>query len=129
MHLVADKAGLIVAWRITTSTIDDCKGLALVWDELTGMVVADAGYLNSNWQAAAKGLGLKLLTGINKIMKKLMSRWQYFLLKARRIVETTFSVLKCRLGIETSPPRSVMGYFAPYVWGLTSIPTQTYGAD
>jgi len=118
LHLVVDREGLIVGWRITTATVDDRKGLALIWKELTGMVVADAGYLGSNWQEAAADLHLQLLTGVKKIMKKLMTRWQYFLLKARSIVETTFSVLKSRLGMETSLPRSVMGFFAHYVWCL-----------
>jgi transposase len=127
IHLVVDKNGLILAWRITTSTVDDRKGLALVWEELTGMIVADAGYLGSNWQEAAKDLGLKLLTGLKKIMKKLMSRWEYFLLKARQIVETTFSVLKSRLGMETSLPRSVMGYFAHYVWCLLAYQLRRMG--
>jgi transposase len=127
IHLVVDKNGLILAWRITTSTVDDRKGLALVWEELTGMIVADAGYLGGNWQEAAKDLGLKLLTGVKKIMKKLMSRWEYFLLKARQIVETTFSVLKSRLGMETSLPRSVMGYFAHYVWCLLAYQLRRMG--
>lgn len=127
IHLVVDKNGLIVAWRITTSTVDDRKGLALIWEELTGMIVADAGYLGSNWQAAAADLGLRLLTDVKKIMKKLMSRWEYFLLKARQIVETTFSVLKSRLGMETSLPRSVMGYFAHYVWCLLAYQLRRMG--
>jgi len=127
LHLVVDKDGLVLAWRITTATVDDRKGLALIWDELTGMVVADAGYLGSNWQQAAADLGIRLMTGVKKIMRKLMTRWQHVLLKARQIVETVFSVVKFRLGMDTSLPRSVMGFFAHYVWCLLAYQLRRLG--
>ena len=127
LHLVCDNCGRIVAWHITTATVDDRKGLSLIWDELTGMIVADAGYLGSNWQEAAADLGLRLLTGVKKIMKKLMSKWDYFLLRARGRVETTFSVLKLRLGLETSLPRSANGFFAHYVWCLLAYQLRRMG--
>jgi transposase len=127
LHLVCDKDGMILAWRITTATIDDRKGLALIWDELTGMIVADAGYLGSNWQEAANDLGIRLMAGAKKVMKKLMTRWQHTLLKARQRVETVFSVLKLRLGMETSLPRSVAGFFAHYVWCLLAYQLRRMG--
>lgn len=81
----------------------------------------------SNWQEAAADLHLILLTGVKKIMKKLMSRWQYFLLKARQRVETTFSVIKFRLGMDSTLPRSVDGYFTHYVWCLPAYPLRRMG--
>jgi transposase len=127
LHLVCDIHGQILAWRITTATVDDRKGLALVWDELTGMIVADAGYLGNAWREAAADLGITLMTGVKKIMKKLMSRWQHFLLKARQRVETTFSVIKFRLGMDSTLPRSVMGFFAHYVWCLLAYQLRRMG--
>lgn len=127
LHLVCDVHGQIIAWKITTATVDDRKGLALVWDELTGMIVADAGYLGSNWQEAAKGLGIILVTGVKKIMKKLMSRWEFFLLRARQRVETTFSVIKFRLGMDSSLPRSIDGFFSHYVWCLLAYQLRRMG--
>ena len=127
LHLVCDKDGQILAWRITTATVDDRKGLALIWQELTGMIVADAGYIGSNWREIAGDLGLKLMTGAKKVMRKLMSRWQHTLLQARQRVETVFSVLKLRLGVETSLPRSVMGFFAHYVWCLLAYQLRRMG--
>lgn len=118
LHLVSDVQGRILAWRITTATIDDRKGLALVWSELTSMIIADAGYLGSNWQEAVADLHLTLMTGVKKIMKKLMTRWQHILLKARQIVESVFSVIKFRLGMDSSLPRSEAGFFAHYAWCL-----------
>ena len=127
LHLDCDKYGQILAWRITTATVDDRKGLALIWHELTGMIVADAGYLGSNWQESASDLGIRLMTGVKKIMKKLMTRWQHTLMKARQVVEGVFSVLKFRLGMETSLPRSVMGFFAHYVWCLLAYQLRRMG--
>jgi len=127
LRLACDIHGQILTWRITTATIDDRKGLALVWSELTGMIVADAGHLGSNWQEAAADLGLILMTGVKKIMRKLMSRWEYFLLKARQRVETTFSVIKFRLGMDSTLPRSVMGFFAHYAWCLTAYQLRRMG--
>jgi transposase len=127
LHLVCDQYGQVLAWRITTATIDDRKGLALIWHELAGMIVADAGYLGSNWQEAATDLGLNLLAGAKKVMKKLMARWQHLLLLARQRIESVFSVLKLRLGLETSLPRSVMGFFAHYVWCLLAYQLRRMG--
>jgi transposase len=127
LHLVVDVHGQLLAWRITTATVDDRKGLAMIWNELTGMIVADAGYLGSNWQEAARDLGLQLMTGVKKIMKKLMSRWQHILLKLRQGVETTFSVVKFRLGMDTTLPRSVNGYFVHYVWCLLAYQLRRMG--
>jgi transposase len=116
LHLVVDKDGLVLAWRITTATVDGRKGLPLVREELTGMVVADAGYLGSNWRETAAALGIRLMT-----------KWQHTLLKARQIVETVFSVVKFRLGMDTSLPRSAMGYFAHYVWCLLAYQLRRMG--
>jgi transposase len=118
LHLVCDSLGRILAWRITTAAFDDRKGLALIWEELTGMIVADAGYVGANWQQAAADLGLRLMAAARKIMKKIMTKAQHQLLIARQRVETTYSVLKLRLGLETTLPRSVMGYLVHYIWCL-----------
>ena len=127
LHLVCDRNGLILAWRITTATVDDRKGLALVWEELTGIIVADAGYLGNAWQEAAANLHITLLTGVKKIMKKLMTRWQYFLLKARQCVETVFSVVKFRMGMDTTLARSVNGLFCHYTWCLLAYQLKRMG--
>jgi len=127
LHIVCDSVGTILAWRITTATVDDRKGLALIWSELTGMIVADAGYIGSNWQEAAQDLGITLMAAAKKIMRKMMTRWQHALLKARQMVETVFSVVKYRLGMETGLPRSLKGYFAHYVWCLLAYQLRRFG--
>jgi transposase len=127
IHLVCDDRGLIIAWKITTATVDDRKGLSMIWTELTGIIVADAGYLGKAWSRAASDLNLKLITGVKKIMKKLMSRWEFFLLKARQCVETVFSTLKFRMGMDTTLARSTKGLFAHYVWCLLAYQLKRMG--
>jgi hypothetical protein len=56
-----------------------------------------------------------------------MSRWQHTLLQARQRVESVFSVLKLRLGLESTLPRSVMGFFAHYVWCLLAYQLRRMG--
>lgn len=127
LHLVCDAQGRILAWRITTAAFDDRKGLALIWHELTGMIVADAGYIGTNWQQAAANLGIRLMAAARKIMRKLMTKSQHQLLKARQRIETTYSVLKLRLGLETTLPRSIMGYLVHYIWCLLAYQLRRLG--
>lgn len=42
------------------------------------------------------------------------------LLKMRQAVETVFSVLKLRFGLESTLPRSTLGFFAHYFWALAA---------
>lgn len=91
------------------------------------MIVADAGYVGTNWQQAAADLGLRLMAAARKIMKKIMTKAQHQLLIVRQRVETTYSVLKLRLGLETTLPRSVMGYLVHYIWCLLAYQLRRLG--
>lgn len=42
------------------------------------------------------------------------------ILKLRQLVETVYSILKLRMGLETTLPRSPLGYFAHYIWCITA---------
>lgn len=59
-------------------------------------------------------------------MKKLMTKLQHQILRCRQIVETVFSVLKLRFGLETTLPRSELGYFAHYMWCLAAYQLTRY---
>ena len=60
-------------------------------------------------------LGLLLLTPLRKNRKGLASLEQREQLKGRSIIEMVFSVLKDRLGLVTSLPRSLDGYLTHYI--------------
>lgn len=120
LHIICNELMQILNFRITTATVDDRKGLEMIWNDIFGMIVADAGYLGKNWQQKAQDFGKQLLTGVKANMKKIMTKTQHQLLKLRQRVETVFSVLKLRFGIESTLSRSDLGFFAHYVWSITA---------
>lgn len=120
LHIVCNELMQILNLKITMATVDERKALERMWNEIFGIIIADAGYVSKDLQEKAHRLGKQLLTGVRANMKKLMTQAQHQLLKLRQYVETVFSVLKLRFGIETSLPRSPLGYFAHYIWCLTA---------
>ncbi len=48
-------------------------------------------------------------------MKNIMGETEHQILKLRQKIETVFSVLKLRLGLETTLPRSPKEFFAHYL--------------
>ena len=120
LHIICNELMQILNFRITPGNVDDRKGLEMIWNDIFGMIIADAGYLGGNWQEKARGLGKQLLTGVRANMKKIMTDTQHQLLKRRQCVETVFSVLKLRFGIESTLPRSPLGFFAHYIWSITA---------
>jgi transposase len=120
LHAVCTTTMELIDFRITPGNLDDRKGMELMWENILGLIIADAGYVGVDWQGKASRLGKQLLTGVRKNMKKIMTTTQHQLLKLRQRVETMFSVLKTRFGLENTLPRSPKGYFAHYIWCLTS---------
>jgi transposase len=120
LHIVCNELMQILNFRITAGNIDDRKGLDKIWNDIFGMIIADAGYLGENWQKKAHSLGKHLFAGVRANMKKLMTEAQHQFLKLRQCVETVFSVLKLRFGIESTLSRSELGFFAHYIWSITA---------
>jgi transposase len=120
LHIICNELMQILKMKITTAAFDERKGLEMMWHNIFGMIIADAGYVGKNWFAKARGLGKHLFTAVKANMKKLMTDVEWQLLKMRQYVETVFSVLKLRLGMETTLPRSPLGYMAHYLWCLTA---------
>jgi hypothetical protein len=126
LHIVCNKLMQILDFRILPGNIGDRQGLEMMWSHIFGLIVADAGYLGKEFGEKAQRLGKKILTGVKKNMKKLMTNMQHTLLKMRQIVETVFSVLKHRMGMENTLPRSELGHFAHYIWCLTAYQLEQY---
>ena len=126
LHIICNELMQILDCRITTAVVDDRRGLMLMWNYIFGLIVADAGYLGQDFQTQAKVLGKDLLTGVRANMKKLMTKTQHELLKQRQVVESVFSVLKLRMGMQCTLPRSPLGYFARYLWCLAAYQLKQY---
>lgn len=120
LHIICSTLMQILSFRITSGNTDDRKGLDRMWNMIFGLIIADAGYLGKNWQERAFNRGKHLFTAVKANMKKIMTETQHQLLNLRQRVETVFSVLKVRLGLETSLPRSPLGHFAHYIWCITA---------
>ena len=120
LHIICNELMQILNFRITAGNVDDRKGLEKIWNNIFGMIIADAGYLGADWQRKALNLGKHLFTGVRANMKKIMTETQHLFLKLRQRVETVFSVLKLRLGIESTLSRSPLGFFAHYIWSITA---------
>jgi hypothetical protein len=115
LHAVCDLKGRLVSLRLTPGNMADVTQAEDLLMRLRGLAVADAAYISAGLRQKLYELGLLLLTPLRKNMKGLASLDQLKQLKGRIIIETVFSVLKERLGLVTSLPRSLDGYLVHYV--------------
>ena len=120
LHIICDEWMRILRFKFTPGNTDDRKGLDAMWDTVLGMIVADAGYIGKNWFDKARQTGKHLFTAVKANMKKLMTKTQHQILKMRGRVETVFSVLKLRMGLDSTLPRSPLGYFAHHLWCIVA---------
>lgn len=120
LNIICNELMEILEVKITAATTDDRKAMEMMWSDILGMIIADAGYLGKNWQNLANSLEKQLLTAVRANMKKLMTKAQHELLKMRQRVESIFSILKLRFNMEKTLARSILGYFAQYIWCLVA---------
>ena len=115
LHAVCDPRGRLLSLRLTPANVADVTQAHALLVRLRGLAVADAAYISADLRQKLYEVGLLLLTPLRKSMKGLASLDQLQQLKGRIIIETVFSVLKERLGLVTSLPRSLDGYLVHYV--------------
>ncbi len=120
LHAVVDELGNLLNVRITTAAIDDRFPVKNLIKNLTGKFVADAGYLGEELTRSLRETGKRLLTGVRRNMKKMLTQEDHQTLKKRQYIESVFSVLTERLKIRTNLPRSVGGMLSHYVYTLTA---------
>ena len=115
LHIITDLKKNMLMMRFTTGRVDDRVVLDEFLDKFSNsMILADAGYISPKLQQKAIQRRNVMLTGIRKNMNKLTTQLQIFLLNMRGGIESVFSVLKERLGLISSLPRSENGYLAHY---------------
>jgi hypothetical protein len=116
LHALTDLAGNLLMIRFTTGRVDDRVVLDIFLGKLyNSIVIGDAGYCSKSSDRKARKNNNILLTCVRNNMKKLSSFLDICLLNLRPRIETLFSILKERLGLVTSLPRSVDGYIAHYI--------------
>ena len=116
LHIVTDLKGNLLLIEFTTGSVDDRIPLDHFLEKLTNsLVIADAGYVSEKLEKKARQNNNLLLTVTRSNMKKIITYTHHLLLSLRNRVETVFSILKTKLGLVTSLPRSEKGYLAHYI--------------
>jgi Transposase DDE domain len=116
LHILVDQNGNILMFMFSTSTTDDRVFLRQVLKIVEfSIIVGDAGYLSQELEQLARENNNVLLTAKRSNMKTIGAMWQQELMNMRSTVETVFSVMKTRMNLINTLPRSVNGYLNHYV--------------
>lgn len=120
VHVLCDDGGSLLGVTITPGNIDERTQVKkLVGDITNAILVGDGGYIKKILQEELyRSNNVWFLTGVKKIMKKLMTKENHTLLKARQLIETVFGSLKHRGGMPNSLSRSIKGYQVHFVMTL-----------
>jgi transposase len=102
LHIICNEKMEILRANLTSGNTDDRQGLRNIWNNVFGMILADAGYVGKKVFQEAWEKGIHLFTCVRANMKKMMSKADQELFRKRNLVETVFSVLKSRMNLETS---------------------------
>lgn len=119
LHLTADLKDRVLALSFTPGNTDDRSQFMTLNKDLSGIFVADAGYVSRKLTDTFDEEGRRILFAKPYTsMKKLITAWQYHLYNTRVKIESNFRSLKLFRGLVTSLPRSLDGYLGNYVYAL-----------
>jgi transposase len=118
LHIITDSFWNLLRIKVTPWNIDDRNPVLSMVKNLTWMLVWDAWYISEELRNELWEKWIHFLTWVKKNMKKLMTEGQHKVLKARQIVETTFSVLKWTKDLVSYFDRSIDWHFARIVYAL-----------
>ena len=108
----------LLALKVIKANTDDRKVFTDLNKNMTGIFVADAGYLGEKLKKQFDNRSRFLLTAVKKNMKKLETERQHALYNTRMKIEINFRSLKLFYKLVTSHPRSIDGYIANYVYSI-----------
>ena len=121
LHLSVDLFGNIVAVHFTSGNVSDREILKVMNKDLTGIFVADAGYVSEKLEKEffieSKRM---LLTCTRTNMKKIATFDDIELLKTRMRIEDNFGNLKQFHNLVSTVSRSVKGFLVNYLSSLAS---------
>jgi|HubBroStandDraft_3_1064219.scaffolds.fasta_scaffold111857_2 hypothetical protein len=107
LHVIVDAQGNLMRVKLTEGSTDDRKVVDEMTQNLSGLLVADKGYIDKKLFLRLFKRGIKLVTGIKKNMKNmLMPLHEKLLLRKRSLIETVFDYLKNKLQLEHTRHRS-----------------------
>lgn len=119
LHLTADLERKVLAVKFTSANVDDRKVCVSLNEDLTGIFVADSGYvsreLEKNFSIEGKRI---ILIKPKKNMRRLATAFDTWVYGTRMLIEINFRNLKLFYGLISSLPRTVAGYLANYTYSL-----------
>lgn len=119
MHIISDFKRKLLAVKFTGGSVDERSVVIEMTGDMTGIFIADAGYVSSKLQKEFYQENKRILLAKPRVnMKKIMTEFQDKLYQTRMLVEINFRILKMFYGLTTSLPHSIDGYFANYTYAL-----------
>lgn len=122
LHLISDLMAKLQSVLFTSGNVSDkdVDTVLKLSKDITGIVIADAGYVSQKLRKAFNRVDRILLVKPYKNMGVLATKLQNLLYGTRMMIEKHFRCLKQFFGLITSMPRSVTGYFANYFYSLAA---------
>ena len=121
LHIVTDLKRDLLSVAFTPGNTDDRKPVKKLVADMSGIFVADAGYIS---QALANEIHVEgrrlFMARAKRNMKRLWGEMQEKIYDTRMLIELNFRNLKMFHGLVTSLPRSIDGYLANHVHSLLS---------
>jgi hypothetical protein len=119
MSITTDLKRNLLAVSFGTGNSDDRKTFKKMNKEMTGIFVADAGYISKDLEKEFYVENKRILFAKPKAnMKRLTTAFQNALYETRMQIELNFRNLKMFYNLLTSLPKSIDGYLGNYVYSL-----------
>src|SRR3989339_1599792 len=119
MSITTDLKRNLLGVRFGTGNSNDRETFKKMNKEMTGIFIADAGYISKDLEKEFYIENKRILFARPKAnMKRLATEWQLALYETRMQIELNFRNLKMFNNLLTSLPRSIDGYFGNYVYSL-----------
>lgn len=119
LHIISDLKRKLLSVKFTGAKTDDRDVVIEMSEGLTGIFIADAGYVRKKLEQEFYQENKRILFVKPRVnMKKIMTWWQEKLYRTRMLIELNFRTLKMFYGLITSLPRSADGYLANYTYAL-----------
>lgn len=119
LHLTADLLESLLAVKFTSANVDDRQVCLSLNQDLTGIFVADSGYVSAELEKNFWIEGQRMiLAKPKKNMRKVATAFDTWVYGTRMLIEINFRNLKLFYGLLSSLPRSVAGYLANYTYSL-----------
>ena len=117
LHASVNLSGQLAGLAFTPASHHDAQQMPKILNEYAKIAVGDGGYTASVMKRYIwETYGTLIISPPHfKQNKKLLTPWQYTLLRIRPKIESVFDYLKEHLNLVSSFPRSVAGYLLHYI--------------